>query len=276
MVEFLGLAIAIRDTTTQKNLLLHSAGCPSHHALCDEWGSPSRPRSGMAEARLRANEWGTRPLRPTAQRGSRGRCGSTISAVTTKLKIGYRKLEELEFQCYHNGLRLHEDSVALFWRRSFASAFALSVISAEELGKGFAINEIVFQARIGEGFHDDDEKFVRLLLSDHKLKQGWFVSSLFGIDAPKQVLKNYQRMQTEKNNAFYVGVRKGNHQIVRPFLISKSKARNQIRMVNNALIKFIQVRLTDLDYDEECYDQVFRRRPLLKKLKAAAAALRQQ
>ena len=201
---------------------------------------------------------------------------ATINAVTPKLKIGYRKLEELEFQCYQNGIRLHEDSVTLFGRRSFASAFALSVIAAEELGKGFAINEIIFQARIGEGFRDHDEKVVRALLSDHKLKQGWFVSSLFGIGAPKHVLKNYQSMQAEKNNALYVGLRKGNHQIVRPFLVSKSKARNQMRMVNNALIKFIQARLTDLDYDEECYDQVFRRRPLLKELKEISATLRQQ
>jgi AbiV family abortive infection protein len=193
-----------------------------------------------------------------------------------ELKISYRKLDELEFQCFQNGIRLHFDSVTLFRKRSFASAFALSVIASEEFGKGFAIDEIIFQARVGEGFYSEDKKFLRALLSDHKLKQGWFVSSLFGIFGPKQVLKKYQRIQTEKNNAFYVGVRKGNHQIVRPFLVSKSKAGNQIRIVNDALIKFVQTRLSEIDFDEEAFDEALRRRRLLEKLTGAAAALRQQ
>lgn len=191
-----------------------------------------------------------------------------------KLKISYRKLEELEFQCYQNGIRLHNDSVMLLRKHSFASAFALSVIAVEEFGKGFAIAEIIFQARVGEGFHNEDERTLRALLSNHKLKQGWFVSSFFGFPIPKHVLKRYQRMQTEKNNAFYVGVRKGNHQIVRPFLVSKSKARSQLRMVNNALIEFVEARLADTDYGYECFDIVFRRRRLLKKLTGIAAALR--
>jgi AbiV family abortive infection protein len=191
-----------------------------------------------------------------------------------KLKISYRKLDELGFQCFQNGIRLHFDSVMLFEEHSFASSFALSVIASEEFGKGFAIDEISFQARTGEGFHSEDEKTLRALLFDHKLKQGWFVSSLFGIVAPRQLLKRYQRVQTEKNNAFYVGVRKGNHQIVRPFLVSKSKARDQVRMVNDGLIKFVQHRLRETDCDLEVYDGVLRRRRLLKKLMEAASAFR--
>jgi AbiV family abortive infection protein len=191
-----------------------------------------------------------------------------------KLKISHRKLDELEFQCFQNGVRLHFDSVMLLREHSFASSFALSVIASEEFGKGFAIGEITFQARVGEGFHSEDEKTLRRLLSDHKVKQGWFVLSLFGILAPKQLLRKYQRIQIEKNDAFYVGVRKGNHQIVRPFLVSKSKARNQVRMVNDGLIEFVQRRLSDIDFDFDVYDRVLRRRRLLKKLMKAASALR--
>jgi hypothetical protein len=63
----------------------------------------------------------------------------------------------------------------------------------------------------------------RQLTSDHKLKQGWFVSSFFDVFDPKDVLRRYQSIQSAKNNAIYAGVRRGNHQIVRPFLISASK-----------------------------------------------------
>jgi AbiV family abortive infection protein len=194
--------------------------------------------------------------------------------VTPALKIGYRKLEGLAFQCYQNGMRLHDDSIALAKMRSFASAFALSVIAAEEFGKGFAIEEIIFQARVGEGFHKDDEKTLRALLSNHKLKQGWFVTSLIGWPFPKNVMKRCEQMQVEKNNSLYVGVRKGNHQIVRPFLVSRTKAISQIRMVNGALITFVQARLKWADFDHEICDQIFRRRRLLKKLTATAARLR--
>jgi AbiV family abortive infection protein len=141
------------------------------------------------------------------------------------LKLSTRKLNALQHACLQNALRLHFDSVLLAKGRSFASAFAVSVIASEELGKAFGIAEIIFQAGFDKGrLHGEDTKFVRALLSDHKLKQGWFVSSLFGIFGPKDVLRRYQTIQSAKNNAIYAGVRKGNHQIVRPFLISASKA----------------------------------------------------
>jgi AbiV family abortive infection protein len=108
--------------------------------------------------------------------------------------------------------------------RSFASAFAISVIASEELGKAFGIAEIIFQAGFDNGrLHAEDSKFVRALLSDHKLKQGWFVSSFYEIIGPKDVPRRYQTIQSAKNNAIYAGVRKGNHQIVRPFLLFRIK-----------------------------------------------------
>ncbi len=187
------------------------------------------------------------------------------------LKLSTRKLNALQYACLQNALRLHFDSVLLSKGRSFASAFAISVIASEELGKAFGIAEIIFQARFDKGrLHAKDAKFVRALLSDHKLKQRWFVSSLFGIFGPKNVIKRYQTIQSAKNNAIYAGVRKGNHQIVRPFLISASKAKQQIRIVNTALIDSIEGTLNGAHYHEEAADQVFRSRRLLNKLLRAA------
>lgn len=156
-------------------------------------------------------------------------------------KLSTRKLNALQYAALQNALRLHFDSVFLAKGRSFASAFAISVIASEEFGKAFALAEIDFQSRLSKRqFDAEDTKLVRALLSDHKLKQGWFVSTLFDFFGQKGVFRRYQTIQNAKNNAIYAGVRRGNHQIVRPFLISASKAKQQIRTVNNALIDAVE------------------------------------
>jgi AbiV family abortive infection protein len=187
------------------------------------------------------------------------------------LKLSPRKLDDLQYACLQNALRLHFDSVLLAKGRSFATAFAISVIASEELGKAFGIAEIIFQAGFDKGpLHAEHTKFVRALLSDHKLKQGWFVSSFFDIFGPKGVFRRYKTIQNAKNNAIYAGVRRGNHQIVRPFLISPSTAKQQIRTVNNALMDSVEGTLDGTHYYENVADQVFRSRRLLNKLLRAA------
>jgi AbiV family abortive infection protein len=191
-----------------------------------------------------------------------------------KLKLSRRKLNALQYACFQNALRLHFDSVLLVKGRSYASAFAISVIASEEFGKAFAIEEVVFQADMNKGeFHNEDLKFVNALLSDHKLKQRWFLRSFFDTFTPNAVSKRYQTIQIAKNNAMYAGVRKGNHQIVRPFLISASKAKQQIRTVNNALIDSVEGTLDGRFLYEEVADEVLRSRRLLNKLLRAAKSV---
>jgi AbiV family abortive infection protein len=89
------------------------------------------------------------------------------------LKLCPRKLNYLQYACFQNALRLHFDSVLLAKRRSFASAFAISVIASEELGKAFGIAEIIFQAGFDKGrLHAEDTKFVKALFSDHTQTDG--------------------------------------------------------------------------------------------------------
>jgi len=191
------------------------------------------------------------------------------------LKLSRRKVNALQYACLQNALRLHFDSVLLAKVRSFGSAFAISVIASEELGKAFGFAEMAFQAGFNKGqFYAEDSKFVRALLSDHKVKQGWFVSTLFGIVGPKDVLRRYQTIQSAKNDAMYVGVRKGNQQIVRPFLVSASKAKQQLWTVNTALMDCVKGTLNGTHYYEEVADQVFRSRRLLSRLARAAKTIR--
>jgi AbiV family abortive infection protein len=195
--------------------------------------------------------------------------------TVAKLKMSLRKLDALEFQCYQNAFRLHSDSLLLYAKDSFASAFALSVLSNEEFGKGFAIADISFHARLKETIVEDEEKFLQKLLRDHKLKQGWFVSHALDwpLMARKYQQKRLERQQADKNDAFYVGVRKGNHQIVRPFLLPKSKARRQLKITNDALQDLAEGTLSRKYIYEEVLDGVLRSRRLLKSLQAAAKLL---
>jgi AbiV family abortive infection protein len=143
------------------------------------------------------------------------------------LKLSPRKLNNLQYACFQNAFRLHFDSVLLAKACSFASAYSISVIASEEFGKAFGLAEIVFQAGLDKGrLHSEHTKFVRELLSDHKLKQRLFVASFFDVFGPKKgrwryrtVQRRYLTIQSAKNNAIYAGVRRGNHQIVRPFLV---------------------------------------------------------
>jgi AbiV family abortive infection protein len=141
------------------------------------------------------------------------------------LKISFRKLDELGFHCFQHGLNLHFDSILLLKARSYASAFALSVIASEEIGKGFALEDMTFQARMNRGFDEENKEFLGALLSDHKVKQGWFISTLFDRFNSMTMAKRHQKVQVEKNNALYAGVRRGNLQIVRPFSIRAPKAK---------------------------------------------------
>lgn len=198
------------------------------------------------------------------------------------LKLSSRKLNDLQYVCLQNALRLHFDSVLLAEAGSFASAYAISVIASEEFGKAFGLAEIVFQAGFDKGrLHPEHTKFVKELLSDHKLKQELFVNSFFDVLGPKKgrgryqtIRKRYSTIQIAKNNAIYAGVKRGNHQIVRPLLISASKAKQQIRTVNDALMDSVEGTLNGTYRYEEVADQVFRSRRLLNKLLRAAKTVR--
>jgi len=119
------------------------------------------------------------------------------------LKLSTRKLNALQVACLQNALRLHFDSVLLAKGRSFGSAFAISVIASEELGKAFAIAEIIFQAGFDKGrLQPEDSELVRALLSDHKLKQGWFVTSFFDIFGPKMFFGDINPYRAPRTTRF--------------------------------------------------------------------------
>ena len=51
------------------------------------------------------------------------------------MAIGNKKLEKIGELSFHNAIRLHKDSVYLYKKKSFASAYFLSVLAIEEVGR---------------------------------------------------------------------------------------------------------------------------------------------
>jgi AbiV family abortive infection protein len=78
--------------------------------------------------------------------------------------------------CYKNAIRLHQDSILLFKRKSYPSANALSIIAIEEMGKYQSLSDALFYGYFEGG---SDEAFIVDFLSetyDHRLKQRVFLN----------------------------------------------------------------------------------------------------
>lgn len=85
------------------------------------------------------------------------------------------KIVRMSILCYKNSLRLHQDSIYLYKRRSYPSANALSIIAIEEMGKYQSLSDALFYGH----FETGDEAFIADFLSntyDHRMKQRVFLS----------------------------------------------------------------------------------------------------
>lgn len=90
-----------------------------------------------------------------------------------------QKAARLAAAAFQNACRLHRDSVLLYRHGRYPSAFQLSVLAQEEVGKTFRLEEFIFRVRVGE--HDPDEAWPELLgdLLSHRQKQSWFTRQEF-------------------------------------------------------------------------------------------------
>jgi AbiV family abortive infection protein len=78
--------------------------------------------------------------------------------------------------CYKNAIRLHQDSIFLYKRRSYPSANALSIIAIEEMGKYQSLSHALYYGYFEGG---SDDAFIADFLSDmydHRIKQRVFLN----------------------------------------------------------------------------------------------------
>lgn len=161
-----------------------------------------------------------------------------------------KKIEKMVIFSFKNALRLHKDSILLYKNGSFPSAFQLSVLAQEEIGKTFFLEDHCFHAYEFGYSVDQIESFKltwKVILS-HRSKQGCFDHHNFKDNflkeiLAKQKLNNKKTLEEDKQNATYVGLplkKKSlnfNGKIIIPEkIINKKRAFQQITKVNDFLI----------------------------------------
>ena len=165
--------------------------------------------------------------------------------MTKTKKIPNDKLEKLQLLAFENCLKVHQDSIMLFKSGSYSTAYFLSVIALEEMGKVLWIDETIFQTRVSDMDRDGQEFYLKSIFH-HTHKQGIFVHEL-GLDLPKSFLKliKDKALETKKQNSLYIGLpKKGkdinwNGKIIIPKAISKNAVYKPITMLNDLLLELI-------------------------------------
>lgn len=130
------------------------------------------------------------------------------------------KINKLGIEAFKNAIRLHFDSIKLFQDGSLPSAYALSILSQEEIGKSFLMAEVMFQDVDSRGMGTEYANIVLKSMLSHRTKQGWFsrqaddIFKYHGNKYPKIVQDiSSGKLDEEKQNAIYVGVTKTNNKI---------------------------------------------------------------
>jgi AbiV family abortive infection protein len=154
--------------------------------------------------------------------------------------VNLNKISKMAGLAFKNALRLHFDSVLLFEHESYPSAYFLSILALEELGKYTLLDNFVWNSLVN-GRREDELKDIDRILG-HQLKQQIFAGDA-GDCIPKRILDEFHsgRLEILKQNAVYVGLerrqRKTNlkGKVISPYNVGKEKAKRQITIVNDFL-----------------------------------------
>jgi AbiV family abortive infection protein len=186
-------------------------------------------------------------------------------------KANLRKLSELQYYAFKNCLRLHQDSVVLLDAGSMPSAFAISVLALEELGKVLLLDDIVFNTKLNDwDIEDAKARFKQIF--EHKIKQ-WkpHVEAIHGSAQMRRFFGEVYsgKLDLAKQNSIYVGLEKRRLEgkITIP-TTTRPKAKRQIRQLNALLIEIVGGGVAGhVGFDGYFVNDLFTRR-LLKRLRA--------
>jgi AbiV family abortive infection protein len=165
--------------------------------------------------------------------------------------IRAEKLGKIAYLSFKNALRLHFDSIMLFKNKSYPSAFFLSVLAQEELGKEGEANELAWDMSTGISLDPQDEQMCLSLFYKHPAKQGAFLrySGLWGFSSLKSLEKTQKvyggELEKAKQKSVYVGLKKNGKliesggKINNPFKIKKAESAKQITIINDHFIDLI-------------------------------------
>lgn len=164
-------------------------------------------------------------------------------------KINRHKIERLQLLAFINSLRLHYDAYKLFKLKSYPSAYFLSILSQEELGKTLYIEYIFWYAFTENTDYSTMEKFFKGLYS-HKLKQAYSIRDYYPKYKALMEKIDTGMLDKEKQNAIYVGLynQKLSGKIIAPTTIRKDRVVKQINFVKKLYIEIINLKLDQKDY----------------------------
>lgn len=154
------------------------------------------------------------------------------------------KLLRMATLAFKNAIRLHEDAVLLFEKNRIPSSLHTSVLSIEELGKYYLIEEFIFQSIGGVEWEEEQlQEWLQQSFS-HVAKQRWFARRAehsFVSQTLVRILRSGE-LEIIKQKATYVGFprkKRGidfDKRIMTPFRSSRKRTMDFITAVNDNLI----------------------------------------
>jgi len=189
--------------------------------------------------------------------------------------ISLNKVDKMAGLSFENGLRLHFDSILLFENKSYPSAYFLSVLAIEEIGKAFLIEDFLWHSLCdGRMEKEWEEKFLERIYF-HTAKQSSFARTFDSPIATSRFFKLLYKGELEifKQNSVYVGLARNKKKvnlksrINNPLKIDQTKAQKQITNVNDCLLEFTLGVIEQVySVDSSCVENLLNKR-LLSKLK---------
>lgn len=177
------------------------------------------------------------------------------------------KAARMAGQAFENGIRLHRDSIKLFEMGSYPSAFQLSILAQEEIGKALLLEDYIFYSSVNEANDEDVEtreiEKTELLkaLRSHQTKQQKFSYHVdegrrYGKSTrfPKLMRESFSgKLDHRKQNATYVGLTLKNGKVDPSGRISNPSkrvklddAKKHISRVNDYLLELSEGVLRDV------------------------------
>jgi len=189
--------------------------------------------------------------------------------------ISLNKVDKMAGLSFENGLRLHFDSILLFENKSYPSAYFLSVLAIEEIGKAWLIMDFLYHSLAGGRKEKEwEEEFLERIYL-HTTKQSSFAYNFDSPIATNRFFKSLYKGELEilKQNSVYVGLARNKRKINlksrvnNPLKIDQMKAQKQITNVNDCLLEFTLGVMKQVYYvDSYCVENLLNKR-LLSKLK---------
>lgn len=159
--------------------------------------------------------------------------------------ISNKKLARIGELSFKNAIRLHKDSILLYKKGSFASAYFLSVLAMEELGRVHMIEKTSLNPLVEEW----EQPFLKMLY-DHSMKQGYFYTHSYfyswfdGSAKHKAFIESIGKggLERTKQESVYVGLPRSKKtvdtkgRLSNPLKVTEKKASDQITIISDEIL----------------------------------------